>query len=287
MRALLSAAALLPQLSDVVLLDIQWNLTSAGGPPGRELYATAHLPGAHHVDLDAELAAAPGPGGRHPLPTAQAVEALMRRCGASNDSRIVVYDQGTSYAAARAWWVLRYFGAQDVRVLDGGLAAWVAAGLPTSTDVPALLTSTDAPAPGTGTGAFVARPGQLPCLDADGAAALARDGVLLDARAPERFRGESEPIDPVAGHIPGAVNAPTVDNATADGRFLDSDALRQRFVGLGVQQGDGPVGAYCGSGVTAAHEVLALHEAGIDAALYVGSWSDWVTDPTRPVATGG
>ncbi len=186
--------------------------------------------------------------------------------------RIVVYDQDLSYAAARAWWVLRYFGAQDVKVLDGGLSAWVAAGLPTSTDVPASAT-------GTGTGTFEARPGQLPILDADGAAALARDGVLLDARAPERFRGESEPIDPVAGHIPGAVNAPTVDNARADGRFLDPEALRQRFESLGIQPGDGPVGAYCGSGVTAAHEVLALHEAGIDAALYVGSWSDWVTDP--------
>jgi thiosulfate/3-mercaptopyruvate sulfurtransferase len=286
MRALLSAAALLPQLSDVVLLDVQWNLTSAGGPPGRDLYAAAHLPGAHYVDLDAELASAPGPGGRHPLPTAQAVEALMRRCGASNASHIVVYDQDLSYAAARAWWVLRYFGAQDVQVLDGGLAAWVAAGLPTSTDVPAPGTG-PGKGPGPGKGTFEARPGQLPILDADGAAALARDGVLLDARSPERFRGESEPIDPVAGHIPGAVNAPTVDNARADGRFLDAQALRQRFEGLGIQPGDGPVGAYCGSGVTAAHEVLALHEAGVDAALYVGSWSDWVTDPTRPVATGG
>lgn len=275
MRALLSAAALLPQLSDVVLLDVQWNLTGAGGPPGHDLYAAAHLPGAHHVDLDAELAAAPGPGGRHPLPTAQDVEALMRRCGASTASRIVVYDQDLSYAAARAWWVLRYFGAQDVQVLDGGLSAWVAAGLPTTAEVPA---------PGMGT--FEARPGQLPLLDADGAAALAHDGVLLDARAPERFRGESEPIDPVAGHIPGAVNAPTIDNARADGRFLDVHSLRLRFECLGIQPGDGPVGAYCGSGVTAAHEVLALHEAGIDAALYVGSWSDWVTDPARPVATG-
>lgn len=277
MRALLSATALLPQLSDVVLLDVQWNLTSAGGPPGRDLYAAAHLPGAHHVDLDAELASAPGPGGRHPLPTAQTVGALMRRCGASNDSRIVVYDQDLSHAAARAWWVLRYFGARDVKVLDGGLSAWVADGKPTSTHVPQS---------GTGTGTFEARPGQLPCLDADGAAALARDGVLLDARTPERFRGESEPIDPVAGHIPGAVNAPTVDNAGAGGRFLDPEALRQRFESLGIQPGDGRVGAYCGSGVTAAHEVLAMHEAGIDAALYVGSWSDWLTDPTRPVATG-
>lgn len=278
MRALVSVDALLPQLSDVVLVDVQWNLTTAGGPPGRDLYAAAHLPGAHHVDLDAELAGPPGPDGRHPLPTAQAVEAAMRRCGASNGSRIVVYDQDVSYAAARAWWVLQYFGAPDVRVLDGGLAAWVAAGLPTATEIPAAAA-----------GSFEARAGQLPVLDADGAAAVARDGVLLDARAPERFRGETEPIDPVAGHIPGAVNAPTVDNAQADGRFLDAETLRNRYSRLGIAPGDTtrPVGAYCGSGVTAAHEVLALHEAGIEAALYVGSWSDWVTDPSRPVATGG
>jgi thiosulfate/3-mercaptopyruvate sulfurtransferase len=206
MRALLSAAALLPQLSDVVLLDVQWNLTSASGPPGRDLYAAAHLPGAHHVDLDAELASPPGPGGRHPLPTGEAVEALLRRCGASNASRIVVYDQDLSYAAARAWWVLRFFGAQEVRVLDGGLAAWVAAGLPTSTDVPA---------PGLGT--FEVRPGQLPCLDADGAAALARDGVLLDARAPERFRARASPSTrwPATSPVPSTLRPPRTPGPTA------------------------------------------------------------------------
>ena len=276
MSELISPEDLRGRLGDVVLIDVQYQLGAIG--KGREDYEQAHLPGAHHVDLDAELAGPPGPDGRHPLPTGGVVEAAMRRCGASNDSRIVVYDQHTSYAAARAWWVLRHFGAQDVRVLDGGLAAWVEAGLPTTTEVPRS---------GSGTGDFEARAGQLPYLDADGAAAVARDGILLDARAPERFRAESEPIDPVAGHIPGAVSAPTVDNAGQDGRFLPVGALRQRFSGLGVEPGDGAVGVYCGSGVTAAHEILALHEAGIDAVLYVGSWSDWVTDASRPVATGG
>jgi thiosulfate/3-mercaptopyruvate sulfurtransferase len=258
--------------TDLVLVDVQWNLTSSGGPMGRDLYAAAHLPGAHHVDLDAELAGPPGRGGRHPLPTAHAVQEALRRCGAGTTSRVVVYDQGPSYAAARAWWTFRYFGAEHVRVLDGGLAAWVAADGPVTTQVPE---------PGAGT--FEASAGHLPLLDADGAAQVARDGTLLDARAPERYRGETEPIDPVAGHIPGALSAPTVDNAVEEGTFRDPLELRSRFEALGV--GAGPVGVYCGSGVTAAHEVLALHEAGIAATLYVGSWSDWITDPSRPVAT--
>ncbi|QGN56984.1 sulfurtransferase [Nostocoides sp. HKS02] len=276
MRALLSAVNLLDLLAtgaEPVLVDVQWNLTAAGGPPGRDLYAAAHLPGAHHVDLDAELAGPPGPGGRHPLPTAQAVQAALRRCGAHDDSAIVVYDQGLSFAAARAWWVLRHFGARDVRVLDGGLAAWVAAG---------GATTTEAPPPRDGS--FEAHAGGMPVLDAAGAQALARDGVLLDARSPERYRGETEPIDPVAGHIPGARNAPTLDTANPDGTFLPGERLRELFSRTGIRPGD-RVGSYCGSGVSAAHQVLALHEAGIEAALYVGSWSDWITDPTRPVAT--
>ncbi len=257
-----------------VLVDVQWNLTTAAGPPGRELYAAAHLPGAHHVDVDAELSGPPGRGGRHPLPQAHAVEAAARRCGAANDSRIVVYDQDSSNGAARAWWVLRHFGATDVRVLDGGLAAWVAEVGPVTTELPPP-----------GAGSFEAHAGGMPVLDAAGAARVAHDGILLDARAAERFRGETEPIDPVAGHIPGAVSAPTTDNAGPDGRFLPVDQLRELFSRKGVRA-DRPVAAYCGSGVTAAHEVLALHEAGIDAALYAGSWSEWITDPERPVATG-
>jgi thiosulfate/3-mercaptopyruvate sulfurtransferase len=161
-----------------------------------------------------------------------------------------------------------------VRVLDGGYRAWVEAGLPVSTVEPV-----------TEPGDFVARPGGLPALDADGAAALAKDGVLLDARAAARYRGEVEPIDPVAGHIPGAVNAPTLGNVGVDGRFLPPELLRDRFAKLGATDA-AEVGAYCGSGVTASHEILALSVAGVPAALYVGSWSNWVADPANPVATG-
>ncbi|WP_333742256.1 sulfurtransferase [Pedococcus sp. 5OH_020] len=186
----------------------------------------------------------------------------------------MVYDQGPSFAAARAWWVLRYVGLEDVRVLDGGLAAWKRAGLPTSTAVPD-------PAPGS----YSVSSGHLPVLDAQQAARVAREGSLLDARALERFTGSREPVDPVAGHIPGALSAPTTDNVTGDGTFRTGPDLRRRFLDLGVAA-TGPVGVYCGSGVTAAHELLALQEAGIEAALYVGSWSDWVSDPSRPVATG-
>jgi thiosulfate/3-mercaptopyruvate sulfurtransferase len=170
--------------------------------------------------------------------------------------------------------MLRYFGHPDVRVLDGGYRAWARAGLPVTAAEPA-------PEPGD----FTARPGHMPLLDAAGAALLTRTGLLLDARAAERYRGETEPVDPVAGHIPGAVSAPTAGNLTAAGTFLTPAELAARFAALGVKA-DGAVGVYCGSGITAAHEVLALELAGIPAALYVGSWSDWITDPARPVAAG-
>ncbi|MGA8978472.1 MAG: sulfurtransferase [Pedococcus sp.] len=278
MSALVSAAHLRAELArpaPPVLLDVQWSLTGTPGPTGQERYAAAHLPGATHVDLDAELAGPPGRGGRHPLPEVSAVEAALRRAGVDDDSRVVVYDQGPGFAAARAWWVLRWVGAGDVRVLDGGLAAWIEAGGETTTAAPSVTA-----------GGFTARAGSLPVLDAQAAAEVARDGVLVDARAAERFSGATEPIDPVAGHIPGAVNAPTTDNTGPDGRFLPADELRNRFSSWGIDADSSPVGVYCGSGVTAAHELLALYEAGIDATLYVGSWSDWISDPDRPVATG-
>ena len=265
-----------------VLLDVRWRL---GGPPGLDRYREGHLPGARFVDLDRDLAGPPGaggPGGRHPLPDADAFQAAMRRAGVDDDRPVLVYDENDSVAAARAWWLLRYFGHQQVQVLDGGYQAWPAADEPIETG----------PAPAPPPGTFTARPGHLPLLDAAGAARVAREGVLLDARAAERYRGEVEPVDPVAGHIPDAVSAPTTGNLGPSGRFLDPEALRARFAGLGVPPGgvqaDGtvPTGVYCGSGVTAAHEVLALSLAGIPAALYVGSWSDWITDPARPVVTG-
>ncbi|MBP2585286.1 thiosulfate/3-mercaptopyruvate sulfurtransferase [Streptomyces sp. PvR006] len=251
-----------------VLLDVRWTL---GGPPGRPAYEAGHLPGAVYVDLDAELAGAPGDGGRHPLPDPEAFGAAMRRAGVSADTPVVVYDGGLGWAAARAWWLLRWAGHQDVRVLDGGLAAWTGE----------LTEKVPTPEPGD----FRPRPGALGLLDADGAAALARAGLLLDARAAERYRGDVEPIDRVGGHIPGAVSAPTTENVDAEGRFLAADTLRDRFTALGAAEGT-PVAVYCGSGVSGAHEVLALEIAGIPAALYAGSWSEWSTDPARPVATG-
>ncbi|WP_308287168.1 sulfurtransferase [Actinomadura parmotrematis] len=254
-----------------ILLDVRWHLA---GPPGAESYRKGHLPGAVFVDLDRDLAGPPGPAGRHPLPEPEAFEAAMRRAGVSGAAQVIVYDDADSTAAARLWWTLRYFGHEQVRVLDGGYHGWVEGGREVTTDVPA-------PAPGD----FVARPGRLPVLDAAGAAALAGDGVLLDARAAERYRGENEPVDPVAGHIPGAVNAPTSGNVGVDGRFLPPELLRERFAKLGATDAL-DVGAYCGSGVTAAHEILALTIAGVPAALYVGSWSNWVADPSNPVATG-
>jgi thiosulfate/3-mercaptopyruvate sulfurtransferase len=258
------------------LLDVRWKL---GGPPGEEVYAQGHLPGAIFTSLDQDLAAPAGSaaGGRHPLPGAGAFTAAMRSLGVRADWPVVVYDDADSTAAARAWWLLRYFGHPSVRVLDGGFRAWAAAGLPVERGELA-----EAPEPGS----FTAEPGHLPLLDADGALALARDGVLLDARAAERYRGEVEPVDPVAGHIPGAVSAPTAGNVSPDGTFRPAAELAARFAALGIAPSAPAVGAYCGSGVTAAHEVLALALAGIPAALYAGSWSEWITDSRRPVATG-
>jgi thiosulfate/3-mercaptopyruvate sulfurtransferase len=267
----------------VTLLDVRWRL---GGPPGRELYAAGHIPGAMFIDLDRDLAAPPGPGGRHPMPTAARFEAAMRRAGVRDGQLAVVYDDADSTAAARAWWLLRYFGHQQVRVLDGGFRAWTAADGPAETGPAETgLAETGGGGGAAGAGDFRARPGHLGLLDADAAAALARDGVMLDARSAERYRGEAEHVDPVAGHIPGAVSAPTAANVNPDGTFRPAADLAERFASLGAA-GDRPVAAYCGSGVTAAHEVLALTLAGIPAALYVGSWSDWITDPARPVATG-
>lgn len=270
MSALITPAGL-AALDDVSVLDVRWR---PGGPPGVEFYREGHIPGAVYCDLDAELAAPPGAAGRHPLPDPAAFQRAMRALGVSDGRPVVVYDDAGATIAARAWWALRYFGHQDVRVLDGGLAAWDGAGLPVTKESPEV-----------GPGDFTARPGGMPVLTADEAAALAAEGVLLDARAAERYRGEVEPIDPVAGHVPGAVNAPTTGNLGPDGRFLDPAALRDRFAAVGVREGV-PVGAYCGSGVTAAHEVLALELAGHPAALYVGSWSNWIADPSRPIATG-
>ena len=253
-----------------VLLDIRFQLGSTSRVVD---YDAGHLPGAYFVDLDSELAAPPGAGGRHPLPDPDVLGAALRRAGVGAQREVVVYDGGPAMSAARAWWLLRWAGHPRVRVLDGGLAAWLEAGLPLSTERP--------PA---GDGDFEPEPGRLPTLDADGAAGFARTGLLLDARAGERYRGEVEPLDPRAGHIPGAVSAPTTENIGSDGRFLPAAALAARFGSLGA--GEREVAVYCGSGVTAAHQILALEAAGFTAVLYPGSWSEWSGDPARPAATG-
>jgi thiosulfate/3-mercaptopyruvate sulfurtransferase len=275
MEPTISAAALAAELASAarppVLIDVRYRM---GGPPGHGEYAKGHLPGARYVDLDAELAGQPGREGRHPLPDARTFGAAMRRAGVSRDRDVVVYDDWNGWGPARCWWLLRWAGHDRVRVLDGGLAAWQAAGQPLSQEEPPP-----------GDGDFVPEPGAVPVLDAEGAAALAARGLLLDARAGERYRGETEPIDPVAGHIPGAVSAPTLDSLAADGTLLPADVLAERFAALGVKPG-AEVGVYCGSGVSAAQLALALAVTGVPAALYVGSWSEWTADPTRPVATG-
>jgi thiosulfate/3-mercaptopyruvate sulfurtransferase len=265
-------AAELTSADAPTLLDVRWRLV---GPPGRADYLAGHLPGAVFLDLDADLCGPPGAGGRHPLPDPAALQRALRAAGVRADRPVVTYDGGDGMAAARAWWTLRWAGHRHVRVLDGGYPAWTAAGLPVTTESPAP------PA-----GDITVRPGGMPTLDAETAAARAVAGVLLDVRTAPRYRGETEPIDPVAGHIPGAVNLPAAEYVDGDGRLAPPEVLRARFAEVGVRPGV-PVGAYCGSGVTAAQAVLALHVAGYpDAALYVGSWSEWITDPRRPVATG-
>lgn len=276
---LVSCAALAESLAGPtapVLLDVRWRL---GGPPGRLDYDRAHLPGAGYLDLDTDLAAEPGPAGRHPLPDPTDLQRVLRAAGVRSDAPVVVYDDDNGSIAARAWWLLRWAGHDRVAVLDGGFKAWTAQGLPVTAEVPL-------PAPGD----VVVRPGAMPVVDATGAAELARTGVLIDARAPERYRGEVEPIDPRAGHVPGAINAPFAGHVTSDGHWRSPAELAERFAELGVEP-DSRVGAYCGSGVTATSVLLALEVAGVTGAdnpgvLYAGSWSNWCADPTRPVATG-
>jgi thiosulfate/3-mercaptopyruvate sulfurtransferase len=269
---LVQAAELVGLRSRPVLLDVRWAL---GDDRGREKYLAGHLPGAVYVDLEAELADPATPGsGRHPLPSVQRLQSAARRWGIRTGDPVVAYDDSGGTAAARAWWLLRWAGLPDVRLLDGGLAAWRRAGggLESGDVVPDAGNVTLA-----GDG--------MPVLSIDEAAAWPSSGVLLDARAGERYRGEIEPVDARAGHVPGAVSAPTTDNLAPDGTFRPAADLTGRFAALGVRAGV-PVGVYCGSGVTAAHEVAALAVAGIEAALWPGSWSQWSADPARPVGTG-
>jgi thiosulfate/3-mercaptopyruvate sulfurtransferase len=227
-----------------------------------------------YVSLEDELSDHKVVGrGRHPLPSGRDLEAAARRWGVREGDPVVVYDDWNRAGSARGWWVLTAAGIADVRILDGGLGAWTAAG-------GALETGPVAPEPGDVTVRHDdLYAGALPTLSAE---RLTSVGTLLDARAPERFRGDVEPIDPVAGHIPGARNAPSTA-VLDDGTFLEATELTGRFGGIGGAEN---IGAYCGSGVTASVVVAALASVGVDAALYPGSWSEWSSDPTRPVETG-
>jgi thiosulfate/3-mercaptopyruvate sulfurtransferase len=245
----------------LTILDVRWQLTE---PDGRAAYERGHLPGAVYVSLEDELSDhSVGGRGRHPLPSGRSVEAAARRWGVRTGVPVVVYDDWNRAGSARAWWVLTAAGLPDVRILDGGLSAWTGP----------LETGTVTPQPGDVTVAHDdLYAGARPTLNAEQAAAA---GVLLDARAPERFRGDVEPVDPVAGHIPGAKNVPSTGLLSDDGRFL--------LEGLSDRIGDVD-GVYCGSGVTASVVIAALAAEGVDAALYPGSWSEWCSDPARPVA---
>lgn len=246
-----------------VVLDVR---NANGRDDGRDEYAAGHIPGAVYVDLPTQLQGRPsGLSGKRPLPDIAQLEADARSWGINTGDAVVVYDNVAGTKAGRAYWVLRWAGLTDVRLLDGGYAAWVAAGAPVSVEIPR-------PTPGNVT----LSPGHLPVLDADGAAEYAAAGRLFDARGAAQY---------AAGHVPGAVSAPTRDNLDESGLLLAEEVLRKRFADLGID-GSQPVGLYCGGGVAAAHQVAVLHTLGIEAALFVGSFSAWSADPARPIARG-
>ena len=278
---LLTAPQLAERLSapELRILDCRFALDDPAY--GRTRYAAGHVPGAQFADLERDLSGPiiKGVTGRHPLPDPARLQEALRAWGVDQDSTIVLYDDGPGAFAARAWWLLAWLGKRDgVFLLDGGLQAWQAAGLPVTAQV-------TEPARGD----FTARPDACLVVEADQLGRrLAEPGLtLIDARALPRFRGEVEPLDPVAGHIPGARCAPFTDNLGADGRFLPPEQLRQRFENLLAGRNPEQLVAYCGSGVTACHNLFAMSLAGLPLApLYAGSWSEWITDPARPVARG-
>jgi thiosulfate/3-mercaptopyruvate sulfurtransferase len=268
-------ADLLDAGDPVCVLDVRWRLDE---PDGRVSYRQGHLPGAVYVSLEDELSDHAIAGrGRHPLPSGRSVEAAARRWGVGQGALVVVYDDWNRAGSSRAWWVLTAAGLPDVRILDGGLAGWRSAG-------GRLETGEVTPPPGNVTvphGDLYAGGRATLTAQESGAGSV----TLLDARAPERFRGDVEPVDAVAGHIPGAKNLPSTAVLTADGTFVGGGALDRLLSDRGIEPGEG-VGAYCGSGVTASVVVAALAAAGLSAALFPGSWSEWSSDPSRPVGRG-
>jgi thiosulfate/3-mercaptopyruvate sulfurtransferase len=273
MNPLMSAAELLERLDEVHVLDARWQL---GRDDGREQYLAGHIPGAVFIDVERELSRHGEPAeGRHPLPDDAALAAAARRWGIRTGVPVVVYDDHRMLSASRAWWALRRAGPRDVRVLDGGWPAWQAAGGVVATgDV--QVEEGDV---------VLSSPGDTGTIDTEGAASWPQTGVLLDARAGERYRGETEPIDPIPGHIPGARNLPIGRMLTADGRFLSAAEIAAAFDDAGAD-GSTPIAAYCGSGITAAQLALAGTIAGREVTVYPGSWSAWSNTPGLPVATG-
>lgn len=261
------------------VVDVRWYLDPS--KKGREQYLAGHIPGATFLDVDADLSAPGGarggPLGRHPWPPPKQVEDVMGRAGIGNGVTVVAYDDQAGGIAARLWFLLRVHGHADAAVLDGGIVKWTAEGRPLETSVAAARPTT-----------FRARFDRSRVLSKADVAALvaSRDALIFDARAPERYRGDKEPIDPRAGHVPGARNAPFTDNLGGDEVkvFLPGEELRRRYAALGAESSE-PI-VYCGSGVTACHDLLALELAGLRGRLYAGSWSEWIRDPARPVARG-
>ena len=287
---LISATDLAQRLDDpgVRIFDVRHDLADHG--LGRRQFADAHIPGAHFLDSETELAAPrTGRNGRHPLPAPEALAALMARHGVGPQTLVVAYDASGGPFAAHLWWMLRWLGHERVAVLDGGWQAWQAAGLPVrqgadDPDAAGTPQSMDT------AGASALRRAPLAqAVDADAVLANLSDPqfTVLDARAAARYRGEMEPIDPVAGHIPGALNRPNTDNLAADGRFKPAEQLRQEFTALLGGRAPESIVHQCGSGITATHNLLAMEIAGLGGSrLYPGSWSEWVSDPARPVAKG-
>ena len=265
-----------PEAARPVVLDVRYRM---GTSAGLQEFEESHLPGASYVAMDTELATicADGADGRHPMPTVETFAVAMRSAGVTMSRSVVAYDDWASLPASRLWWMLRHLGFLDVRVLDGGIAAWTAAGQPTESG-PVTPGAGDFTASTMGVGRL---------LDAADAMRYAAGRLLLDARPADRFRGENETIDAVAGHIPGAVSSPALACVDRHGRFRPAEELARHFHELGAEDGK-IVGTYCGSGIQATHLALALSIAGITdrADVYIGSWSDWITSPQRAVALG-
>lgn len=276
---LLDADALMARIDDphLRLFDCRFSLSQP--ELGRGNHASGHLPRAVYAHLDEHLSGSITPtSGRHPLPDPARLADWLGRCGVDNETDVVVYDDMGGAFAVRLWWLLRWLGHEHVAVLDGGLQAWVEAGGTLSADEAAPESQR-----------FSAEPNHRLWLDtADLVTGLQGDTLqVIDARAPERFRGEVEPIDPVAGHIPGAINLPFSGNLDEFARFLGAAALRKRFTGAIDARSPERIVHSCGSGVNACHNLLAMELAGLPGSrLYAGSWSEWIRDPARPVAVG-